>query len=504
MSLAGWANHFRHGVSKAIFSAVDHHAWNRLMRWIRAKYAGKSGLSMKQMRRRFCDAGWRFACNGVVFTGASSVKVTRYRYRGGNIPTPWTPGPPPRQAADDRAGARGAPGAVKSHAGCGGGIAGNGRWQHRNRARGPTQPASPDHGPGAARHEPGLVLPADRAFLAALLHRSPRDVLGRLPAALIRPDTVLRWHRNLLARRHAARSRPRRPGRPRTVRSIRLLVLRPARENPCWGYRRIHGELLVLGIKTAASTVWEILHDAGIDPAPGRASTTWADFLRSQADAVLACDFFETVTVTGVHLFVLAVIEHARRRIRVLGATAHPTASWVVQAARNLVMDLEDAGSQARFLIRDRDGKFPDLFNTVLKDAGIEVVLSGVQMPRMNAIMERWVQTCRRELLDRTLIWNQAHLLHALREFGQFYNSHRPHQGIANARPLRALPSPIPGLDATTRLHVHRHDHLGGILHEYRHAALPARMRFSASTGPTAEETARETGDSAVTRQTWF
>ena len=206
--------------------------------------------------------------------------------------------------------------------------------------------------------------PADRAFLAALLHRLPRDVLGRF-RLLIRPDTVLRWHRNLLARRHAARSRPRRPGRPRTVRSIRLLVLRLARENPCWGYRRIHGELLVLGIKTAASTVREILHDAGIDPAPARASTTWADFLRSQADAVLACDFFETVTVTGVHLFVLAVIEHARRRIRVLGATAHPTASWVVQAARNLVMDLEDAGSQARFLIRDRDGKFPDLFDTI-------------------------------------------------------------------------------------------------------------------------------------------
>jgi putative transposase len=324
--------------------------------------------------------------------------------------------------------------------------------------------------------------PADRAFLAALLHRLPRDVLGRF-RLLIRPDTVLRWHRNLLARRHAARSRPRRPGRPGTVRSIRLLVLRLARENPCWGYRRIHGELLVPGIKTAASTVWEILHDAGIDPAPGRASTTWADFLRSQADAVLACDFSETVTVTGVHLFVLAVIEHARRRIRVLGATAHPTASWVAQAVRNLVMDLEDAGSQARFLIRDRDGKFPDLFDTVLKDAGTEVVLSGDQMPRMNAIMERRVQTCRRELPDRTPIWNQAHLLHALRESGQSYNSHRPHQGIANARPLRALPSPIPGLDATTRLHVHRHDHLGGILHEYRHAALPARMRFSASTG---------------------
>jgi putative transposase len=179
---------------------------------------------------------------------------------------------------------------------------------------------------------------------------------------------------------------------------------------------------------------------------------------------------------------VLAVIEHASRRIRVLGATPHPTASWVAQAARNLVMDLEDAGSRARFMIRDRDSKFPGLFDAILADAGIETVLSGVQMPRMNAIMERWVQTCRRELLDRTLIWNQAHRLHALREFEQFYNSHRPHQGIANARPLRALPPPIPEPDAATRLHIHRRDRLGGILHEYPHAALPARMRFSAST----------------------
>ena len=312
--------------------------------------------------------------------------------------------------------------------------------------------------------------PADRAFLAALLHRLPKGILGRF-RLLVRPDTVLRWHRDLLARHHAARSRPKRPGRPRTVRSIRLLVLRLAQENPCWGYRRIHGELLVLGIKTAASTVWEILQHAGIDPAPDRSSTTWASFLRSQAGALLACDFFETVTVTGVHLFVLAVIEHATRRIRILGATPHPTSAWVAQAARNLVMDLEDAGSRARFLIRDRDGKFPALFNAVLEDAGIEIVLSGIQMPRMNAVMERWVLTCRRELLDRTLIWNQAHLLHALREFEHFYNAHRPHQGIANARPLRALPTPIPELTAATRLDVRRQDRLGGILHEYQHAA---------------------------------
>jgi len=128
---------------------------------------------------------------------------------------------------------------------------------------------------------------SDRAFLAAVLHRLPRGLLGRI-RLLVRPDTVLRWHRDLLARRHAARSRPGRPGRPRTVRSIRRLVLRLARENPAWGYRGIHGELLVLGIKTAASTVWEILRQAGIDPAPDRASTTWASFLRSQAGALLA------------------------------------------------------------------------------------------------------------------------------------------------------------------------------------------------------------------------
>jgi transposase InsO family protein len=241
--------------------------------------------------------------------------------------------------------------------------------------------------------------------------------------------------------------------------------------NSSWGYRRVHGELLVLGVKIAASTVWEILHEAGIDPAPERPSTTWADFLRSQADALPACDFVEPVTLTGARMYVLTVIEHASQRIRILGATAHPTASWVTQAAKNLVMDLEDAGTKARYLVRDRDGKFPHLFDTILADAGIEVVLSGVQMPRMNSIMERWVQTCRHELLDRTLIWNQQHLMHALHEFERFYNDHRPHQGIANARPLRPRPTPTTDPDQIARLHVRQRDRLGGIIHEYQHAA---------------------------------
>ncbi|WUH89865.1 integrase core domain-containing protein [Streptomyces sp. NBC_00433] len=312
--------------------------------------------------------------------------------------------------------------------------------------------------------------PGDRVFLAALLHHLPKEALRHM-RLLMRPDTILRWHRDLVARRHAARSRPHRGGRPRTVRSIRALVLRLVRENPSWGYRRVHGELLVLGVDVAASTVWEILHDAGIPPAPERASSTWADFLHSQAYALLACDFFETVTLSGARLYVFVVIEHASRRIRILGATAHPTAVWVTQTAKNLVMDLEDADCRARFLIRDRDGKFPALFDTTLADAGIEVVLSGMRIPRMNSIMERWVQTCRRELLDRTLIWNHHHLLHALREFEQFYNGHRPHQGIANARPLHPLPPPITDPAQIGRLDIRKRDPLGGILHEYQHAA---------------------------------
>jgi transposase InsO family protein len=279
--------------------------------------------------------------------------------------------------------------------------------------------------------------PVDRAWLAALLHPLPRPTLRRL-RLLVQPDTVLSWHRDLLARRHAAVSRPRRRGRPRTLRSIRAVVLRLARDNP----------------------------------APDRAVTAWTDFLRSHADALLAADFIGTVTLTGARIYILAVIEHASRRIRVLGVTAHPAASWVSQAARNLVMDLDEEGCcKAKFLIRDRDGKYPGIFNAILADAGIEVVLSGIQMPRMDAIMERWVRTCRRELLDRTLIRNQRHLLHALRECERFYNRHRPHQGIANARPLKPLPEPITVPDQLTRLNIHRRDRLGGVLHEYKHAA---------------------------------
>ncbi|MEW1843596.1 hypothetical protein AB0392_37105 [Nonomuraea angiospora] len=152
-----------------------------------------------------------------------------------------------------------------------------------------------------------------------------------------------------MKRRHARACAPKRRGRPPTVRSIRTLVLRLVQENPSWGCRRVHGGLTTLGTTIAPSTVWEILKQEGIDPAADRAPTTWADFLRSQAEALLACDFIGTVTLGGRCQYILAVIEHATRRIRVPGTTAHPTANWVAQAVKNLVMDLEDAGCQLRY-----------------------------------------------------------------------------------------------------------------------------------------------------------
>ncbi|MFD8777183.1 integrase core domain-containing protein [Streptomyces sp. NPDC059916] len=211
-------------------------------------------------------------------------------------------------------------------------------------------------------------------------------------------------------------------------------------------------------------------HLEGIDPAPDRAATTWADFLRSQADTILACDFIETITLTGQRQYILAVIEHATRRIRILGTTAHPTAARVTQTARNLAMDLTDANATLTYLIRHRDAKYPTLFDQILADSGIHVVRTGIRIPRMNAIMERWVQTCRHELLDHTLIWNERHLRHALRQFELHYNLHRPHQAMHQTAPLRAVPEPLTPAQIS-HLDVRRRDRLGGVLHEYQHAA---------------------------------
>jgi transposase InsO family protein len=307
---------------------------------------------------------------------------------------------------------------------------------------------------------------ADRAIIALLVGLVPKARRAGL-RLFVTPDTILRWHRDLLRRRWAKKSRPRN-GRPSTHRNIKTLVLRLACQNPAWGYRRIHGELAGLGIAIAASTVWEILKDAGVEPAPRRGSVTWASFLRSQAEGIIAADFFTADLLDGTKVHVLAVIEHATRRIRILGSTLHPTGEWTTQMARNMVMELEDATATVKFLIRDRGSNFTAAFDAVLADAGIRTVLCNVRTPRMNAIMERWIGSVRWELLSRTLVWNHEHLRQILHDYEFHYNSHRPHMSLSGAAPLKPVPPNVTDLDA---FRVRRTLRVGGVINEYRPAA---------------------------------
>jgi transposase InsO family protein len=302
---------------------------------------------------------------------------------------------------------------------------------------------------------------ADRAIICALARRIPRT---RRVFLCVTPRTLLRWHADLVRRRWTY---PRSgPGRPPTRPAIRALVLRLAAENPAWGYRRITGELAGLGQKVGAATVWQILRKAGIDPVPRRSGPGWGQFLRAQAEGILACDFFCADTITLTRLYCFAVVEHATCRVQVLGVTANPTAAWVTQQARNLMLDLGDHAGDFKFLIRGRDSKFTAMFDEVFRAEGIRIVLTAPQAPRMNAIMERWVGSVRRELLDRILIINAAHLRKALSEYESHFNGHRPHRALNQASPLRALPDPI-GDD----VRVIRRDRLGGLLHEYAQVA---------------------------------
>ena len=318
------------------------------------------------------------------------------------------------------------------------------------------------------RQQPGRVRLswADRAFMAALLALIPRVWHWRL-AGLVTPGTILRWHRDLVRRRWTEKSR-RKPGRPRTHGNIARLVVRMAHENEHWGYRRIAGELATLGIRVAPSTVWEILKRQGLEPAPRREGPGWAEFLRSQAEAIVALDLFTVDLLDGTKAHVLAAIEHATRRVRVLGSTMHPGGDWIVQQARNLLMDLDDTGTHIKFVLHDRDALFHQGFDGVFTAADMRVVRSGVRVPRMNAIMERWIGTCRRELLDRTLVWNLPHLRRVLAAYERHYNKHRPHRTLTSAAPLTPLPTPVTDLDA---FRARRRDRIGGIIHEFQQAA---------------------------------
>ena len=260
----------------------------------------------------------------------------------------------------------------------------------------------------------------DRLLLAALSRLLPR---ARWPVFVVTPQTVLRWHRDLVARRWTHPGR--RPGRPRTGKTIRDLVLRLATENPSWGHRRIQGELVGLGYQVAASTVWAILHDAGVDPAPRRDGPSWRQFLTAQAHGIISCDFFTVETVLLRRLYVLIFVEIADRRVHLAGVTAHPTGEWVTQQARNLLLDLGERVERLRFLIRDRDAKFVGSFDAVFTAESIQIITTPPRAPRANAACERMVGTLRRELLDRILIINQAHLRRVLDEYLIHYNGHR-------------------------------------------------------------------------------
>ena len=245
---------------------------------------------------------------------------------------------------------------------------------------------------GRVRYEP-----TDRAWFAALVRLVPRRRWAEVFP--VTPATLMAWHRRLTARKYDT-SKQRKPGRPPTALGIRRLVLRLARENPLWGHRRIQGELVKLGITVAPSTVWEILHAAGIDPAPRRAGPTWRQFLHAQAAGILAVDFLHADTVLLKRLYVLVFIEHGTRRMHLGGVTAHPTGGWTVQQARNLALTLDERFSDFKFLIRDRGSNFTASFDAFFQATGTRILVSAVQAPRMNATCERLIGTLRREWGD--------------------------------------------------------------------------------------------------------
>jgi len=306
--------------------------------------------------------------------------------------------------------------------------------------------------------------PSDRALLAGLSRLLGGRRLGRV---FVQPATLLRWHRDLVRRRWTY---PHRSGRPGVPAGTVEIVLRLAKENPNWGYRRIHGELATVGIGLAPSSVWAILRRHGIDPSSGRTGPTWAEFLKSQASSMLACDFFTVDAVLLRRLYVLFFIELDTRRVYVSGITANPTGAWVTQQARNLAMVLAERARRVRFLVRDRDAKFTASFDEVFRSERIRIIRTPVRAPRANAFAERFVGTIRRECLDRMLILIRRQLELVLAEYVDHYNTHRPHRSLDQTAPLsrpRCRPPTSPP-DATQ---LRRSDRLGGLIHKYELAA---------------------------------
>jgi putative transposase len=308
--------------------------------------------------------------------------------------------------------------------------------------------------------------PGDRLWLAGLSRLIPRHRWSEVFA--VTPATLLAWHRRLVTHKWDYTNR-RRPGRPSTEAAIRKLVIRMATDNPAWGHRRVQGELVKLGHPIAASTVWQILHAAGIDPAPRRSGPTWKQFLTAQARGILAVDFVHVDTVLLRRLYALIVIEHGTRRAHLGGITANPDGAWTMQAARNFLMDLGARATSVRFLIRDRAGQFTGSFDAVFQAEGIRVLASPPQAPRANAICERIIGTLRQELLDRLLIVSEYHLRWVLVEYLRHYNAARPHRALGQLAPAQGGTQP-PQINLAEH-RIRRRQVLSGLTHEYQIAA---------------------------------
>jgi transposase InsO family protein len=314
------------------------------------------------------------------------------------------------------------------------------------------------------QHPRPRMQPKDRALLAAFSRLLPR---ARWSVFLVQPETLLRWHRRMVRRRWTYPSA--RMGRPPLPDDIQQLIVRLARENPRWGYQRIHGELLRLGRRVSASSIRRVLRAHGLGPAPRRAPTSWRSFLRQQAAGIMACDFFIVDTVFLRRVYVVFFIEFASRRVHLAGVTDHPTGLWVAQQARDLLAGLGDQAVAWRFLIRDRDTKFTRVFDDVWRSTGAEIIRTPVQAPNANAVAERWVGTVRQECLDHLLIVGRHQLVRVLRRYLEHYNQRRPHRSLAHATPepsAGADPMPV-AADGQLR----RRDVLGGLIHEYEYAA---------------------------------
>ncbi|CAA9225304.1 MAG: hypothetical protein AVDCRST_MAG93-629, partial [uncultured Chloroflexia bacterium] len=272
-----------------------------------------------------------------------------------------------------------------------------------------------------------------------------RSRIGQV-VLLFKPETVLKWHRELVRRKWTFKNHVPR-GRPGVTAEIEALLLRLAMENPTWGYGKLEGELRKLGYDIGRSTVRDVLKRQHVPPAPERAmrGSSWRTFLGHYREQMVACDFFTVETAWLKTLYVLFFIEVGSRRVHMAGCTPSPTAVWVAQQARQLSWQIQDGTLPVRFLIHDRDAKFPGAFDTVFQSEGTTIIRTPYRAPNANAIAERWIRSIREECLDKIVILGEGHLRRVLQEYCAYDNGARPNQGIDQRCPVPLATAPRAG-----------------------------------------------------------